>query len=108
MDLGAFLRPGFYPVFFLDDEGKKEPWGQVLKRPERPISWLAAKPLAADSTVILALDVPGFSLGPEGELSEDQFLVASIVLKATVRSSRLLNKDGAHVLRFSNLIRLLD
>jgi hypothetical protein len=108
MDLGAFLEPGFYPVFLLNDSEKKEPWGYVLKRSDKPLSWVSSKPLSANSIVTLALDVPGFGIGPEGELYPDQSLVAALIINGTVRACRYLQSRQVHVLRFVNLIRLVD
>jgi hypothetical protein len=108
MDLGAFLAQGYYPLFFLDDTEKKEPWGHVLKRSKRPISWIASNPLPESFTVVFTLDVPGFGLGPGGGLYPSQSLAAALILKGTVRACRSLASQRTYVLKLANLMRILD
>ncbi|MDR1545827.1 MAG: hypothetical protein LBU12_03770 [Deltaproteobacteria bacterium] len=107
MDLGAFLAAGAHPVFLFDDPAKSEPWGHVLSRPGRPVSWLAREAASPDSPVTIAIDLPGYGLLPDGSLRPDEALSAPLVLSGVVRSCRVLARNGPFVLRFGSLVRLL-
>ena len=106
MDLAAFLTPGVHPVFLDDDPDPKEPWGHVVYRPGRPVSWLARSYQRPDASIAVRLSLPGWRLGPDGSLDQDFAYRADVSLLVRIGACRHL--DGLHVLRFKSMIRLLD
>jgi hypothetical protein len=106
MDLAAFLTPGVHPVFLDDDPDKKEPWGHVVFRPGRPVSWVARDAQAPDASVAVTLSLPGWRLAPDGSLDPDGDDIADVSLLVRIGACRSV--EGFHVLRFKSLTRLLD
>jgi hypothetical protein len=106
MDLAAFLTPGVHPVFLDGDPDGKEPWGHVVYRPGRPVSWLARSYQSPDASVAVRLTLPGWSLCPDGSffpLFEGKACVSLLVRVGACRPA-----SGLHVLRFKSVVRLLD
>jgi hypothetical protein len=106
MDLAAFLTPGVHPVFLDDDLDRKEPWGHVVCRPGRPVSWLARAAQSPDASVAVKLSLPGWRLAPDGSLDPDGEDRADVSLLVHLGACRSV--EGVHVLRFKSLTRLLD
>jgi hypothetical protein len=105
MDLAAFLPPGAHPVFLADAPDGAEPWGHVVRRPGRPLRWLALEPQPPGGLAAVRLRAPGWRLGPDGCLEPDGGGEAEVSLLAQVASCR--RAGGVHVLRLKSLIRLL-
>ena len=106
MDLGAFLRPGAQAAVLMvpDREGGPAAPGRLLRRGER-LSWLCAAPQTPGRRLSLALDLPGFSLDQEGDLSPSgPSDTAAVVLLAEVRGCRFFG--GEYALRLSLLGRV--
>ena len=106
MDLGAFLRPGSQAAVLMAPEREGGPAipGRLLRRGER-LSWLCDAPQVPGRRLSLTLDLPGFSLAPEGDLvpagPSDK---AAVVLLAEVRGCRFWGREYA--LRLSLLGRV--
>lgn len=126
MDLTAFLAPGVYPVFLADCVSDGEPWGHVLCRPGRRLSWLAQESAETGQRLLLTLKIPGYFLDCDGSLrnsggspdisesvDEPRSSVpapqteAVVVISGQVRRCRL-SPAGNFVLRLADLMRLLD
>lgn len=106
MDLSAFLTPGVHPVFLDDDPDRKEPWGHVIHRPGRPVSWLAKDAQSPDASVAVTLALPGWRLGPDGSLGKESGDRAVVSLLVRIGACRQM--DDVHVLRFKSMTRLID
>jgi hypothetical protein len=106
MDLAAFLPPGAHPVYLDDRPGSSEPWGHVIHRPGRRVTWLARAPQSPDDSVAVRLTIPGWRLSPDGSLDPGQGDRAEVSLLIRVRACR--RAKDVHVLRFKSLTRLLD
>ncbi|MDR2444035.1 MAG: hypothetical protein LBE31_11005 [Deltaproteobacteria bacterium] len=106
MDLRAFIGPGVHPVFLQGDSCQQEPWGHVLSRPNRPLSWLVRDCPSPGSQIAISLSLPDFSLDPDGSLCPKSGALARVVLLGLIKKSRPL--EGAHVLKFTSLMRVLD
>ena len=106
MDLGAFLRPGARATVLMtpDGEGGAAIRGRLVRRGAR-LSWLCPAPPPPGRRLRLALDLPGFSLGPEGDLCPaGPSDAAAVVILAEVRGCRPWGAEYA--LRLSLLGRV--
>jgi hypothetical protein len=112
MDLGAFLEPGVYPVYRLDDETGAEPWGHIVRRGGRRLVWLSledplSEALMSGVPLCLSLSVPEHRLLSDGSLSPSPGESAPLHLACEVAASRSWPERSMFVLRFKSLIRLL-
>ena len=106
MDLSSFLRPGGRAAVLVtpDEGGAPGAQGRLIRRRDR-LSWICAAPHPPGRRLSLNLDLPGFSLDPEGDLRPARPTdTAAIVILAEVRSCRPWGEEYA--LRLSLLGRV--
>jgi hypothetical protein len=108
MDLGAFLEPGLYPVFFMDSNNKLEPWGHIFHREGRSPSWITPFRHVEDCVLTLSLELCDFTCANDGALVTALGEKASLNLVGEVGACRAFVKDEIFVLRFRSLVRLMD
>jgi hypothetical protein len=105
MDLGAFLEPGLYLVYCQTVTKMFRPWGHVLSRPNRRLTWLGQN--APDAPWMrLRLEIPGFKLEPDGALSALAGEKASVHLLGPIRCYCFWSAKEVYICKFDSLTRV--
>lgn len=109
MDLNAFLKPGAdLPIIVtVEEEGKGiQVSGSLLLRRGHPV-WLCSKPQPPGRALVLTVELPGFRLADDGELSQaEPDTKAGLHLLSRVRACRFFPPRAVFVLRLDLLGRI--